>query len=119
MNVDRELDVRGLNCPMPILKTKKLLGELSSGQTLRVVATDPGSSSASGSTPRARRAAFAISTAWKARARASTPPNDCAPAKARSALASAFHAAPMACAFWSMSAMRAVPSPPATTRSAG
>ena len=43
MNVDRELDVRGLNCPMPILKTKKLLGELSSGQTLRVVATDPGS----------------------------------------------------------------------------
>jgi tRNA 2-thiouridine synthesizing protein A len=43
MNVDRELDVRGLNCPMPILKTKKLLGELSSGQTLRVIATDPGS----------------------------------------------------------------------------
>jgi tRNA 2-thiouridine synthesizing protein A len=43
MNVDRELDVRGLNCPMPILKAKKLLGELASGQTLRVVATDPGS----------------------------------------------------------------------------
>ena len=43
MNVDKELDVRGLNCPMPILKAKKLLGELTSGQTLRVVATDPGS----------------------------------------------------------------------------
>ena len=43
MNVDRELDVRGLNCPMPILKTKKLLGELASGQVLRVIATDPGS----------------------------------------------------------------------------
>lgn len=41
--VDRELDVRGLNCPMPILKTKKTLGELTSGQTLKVVATDPGS----------------------------------------------------------------------------
>jgi TusA-related sulfurtransferase len=43
MNVDRELDVRGLNCPMPILKTKKALGELTAGQTLRVTATDPGS----------------------------------------------------------------------------
>jgi tRNA 2-thiouridine synthesizing protein A len=43
MNIDKELDVRGLNCPMPILKAKKLLGELASGQTLRVVATDPGS----------------------------------------------------------------------------
>lgn len=43
MNIDRELDVRGLNCPMPILKTKKALGELTSGQLLRVTATDPGS----------------------------------------------------------------------------
>lgn len=41
--IDKELDVRGLNCPMPILKTKKTLGELRSGQVLRIVATDPGS----------------------------------------------------------------------------
>jgi tRNA 2-thiouridine synthesizing protein A len=41
--IDKELDVRGLNCPMPILKTKKALGELAAGQVLRVVATDPGS----------------------------------------------------------------------------
>jgi TusA-related sulfurtransferase len=40
---DKELDTRGLNCPLPILKTKKALSELSSGQVLRVVATDPGS----------------------------------------------------------------------------
>lgn len=43
MNVDRELDVRGLNCPLPILKAKKALAEMSSGQTLKVVATDSGS----------------------------------------------------------------------------
>ena len=43
MDVDRELDVRGLNCPMPILKTKKALAEVASGQLLRVIATDPGS----------------------------------------------------------------------------
>ncbi|BAO81377.1 predicted redox protein, regulator of disulfide bond formation [Serpentinimonas raichei] len=43
MNVDRELDVRGLNCPLPILKAKKVLAEMSSGQTLKVVATDSGS----------------------------------------------------------------------------
>lgn len=43
MNFDRELDVRGLNCPMPILKTKKMLAELQSGQVLKVLATDPGS----------------------------------------------------------------------------
>jgi tRNA 2-thiouridine synthesizing protein A len=41
--IDKELDVRGLNCPMPILKTKKALGELAAGQVLRIVATDPGS----------------------------------------------------------------------------
>ncbi len=41
--IDKELDVRGLNCPMPILKTKKALAELASGQLLRVAATDPGS----------------------------------------------------------------------------
>jgi TusA-related sulfurtransferase len=40
---DKELDTRGLNCPLPILKAKKALAELASGQVLRVVATDPGS----------------------------------------------------------------------------
>ena len=43
MEVDKELDTRGLNCPLPILKAKKALSELVSGQVLRVVATDPGS----------------------------------------------------------------------------
>ncbi len=40
---DQELDVRGLNCPLPILKTKKALNTMASGQTLRVLATDPSS----------------------------------------------------------------------------
>jgi tRNA 2-thiouridine synthesizing protein A len=40
---DKELDARGMNCPLPILRAKKALGELSSGQVLRIVATDPGS----------------------------------------------------------------------------
>ena len=43
MQIDRELDTRGLNCPLPILKAKKALSEMTSGQLLRVVATDPGS----------------------------------------------------------------------------
>lgn len=43
MNVDRELDARGLNCPLPILKAKKALAEMTSGQLLKVVATDSGS----------------------------------------------------------------------------
>ncbi|WP_397534891.1 sulfurtransferase TusA family protein [Roseateles sp.] len=43
MNADKELDTRGLNCPLPILKAKKALAEMESGQLLRVVATDPGS----------------------------------------------------------------------------
>ena len=43
MNIDKELDTRGLNCPLPILKAKKALAEMLSGQTLRVVATDAGS----------------------------------------------------------------------------
>jgi tRNA 2-thiouridine synthesizing protein A len=43
MNIDKELDTRGLNCPLPILKAKKALSELASGQMLKVVATDPGS----------------------------------------------------------------------------
>jgi tRNA 2-thiouridine synthesizing protein A len=42
MNFDKELDTRGLNCPLPILRTKKALAELQSGQVLKVVATDPG-----------------------------------------------------------------------------
>ena len=40
---DKELDASGLNCPLPILRAKKALAELGSGQTLRVIATDPGS----------------------------------------------------------------------------
>ncbi|MBS0314027.1 MAG: sulfurtransferase TusA family protein [Burkholderiales bacterium] len=41
--VDREVDARGLNCPLPILRTKKALNDMLSGQILRVVATDPAS----------------------------------------------------------------------------
>ena len=40
---DRELDARGLNCPLPILRTKKSLNDMLSGQVLKIVATDPGS----------------------------------------------------------------------------
>jgi len=43
MQFDKDLDTRGLNCPLPILRTKKALAGLQSGQVLRVVATDPGS----------------------------------------------------------------------------
>jgi TusA-related sulfurtransferase len=43
MNIDKELDTRGLNCPLPILKAKKALAEMASGQLLRVVSTDAGS----------------------------------------------------------------------------
>lgn len=43
MDFDRDLDVKGLNCPLPILRTKKTLAEMESGQVLRVQATDPGS----------------------------------------------------------------------------
>jgi len=43
MNIDKELDTRGLNCPLPILKAKKALAEMQSGQLLRVVSTDSGS----------------------------------------------------------------------------
>jgi tRNA 2-thiouridine synthesizing protein A len=43
IRIDRELDARGLNCPLPILRTKKSLNEMTSGQTLRILATDPGS----------------------------------------------------------------------------
>ena len=43
MNIDQELDTRGLNCPLPILKAKKALSGMESGQVLRVTATDSGS----------------------------------------------------------------------------
>ncbi|HTY98473.1 MAG TPA: sulfurtransferase TusA family protein [Rhodocyclaceae bacterium] len=43
MNFDKELDARGLNCPLPILRAKKALTELQSGQVLHIIATDPGS----------------------------------------------------------------------------
>lgn len=43
MHFDRELDVKGLNCPLPILRTKKTLTAMLSGEVLHVLATDPGS----------------------------------------------------------------------------
>ena len=42
MHFDKELDARGLNCPLPILRAKKALTDLQSGQVLKVLATDPG-----------------------------------------------------------------------------
>ena len=43
MNIDKELDTRGLNCPLPILKAKKALAEMTTGQLLKVVSSDAGS----------------------------------------------------------------------------
>lgn len=43
MQIHKELDTRGLNCPLPILKAKKALAEMVSGEVLRIVSTDPGS----------------------------------------------------------------------------
>jgi tRNA 2-thiouridine synthesizing protein A len=43
MNFDKELDARGLNCPLPILRAKKALNDMKAGQVLKIVATDPGS----------------------------------------------------------------------------
>lgn len=43
MNFDKELDARGLACPMPIVKTRKALNDLATGQVLKVTATDSGS----------------------------------------------------------------------------
>jgi tRNA 2-thiouridine synthesizing protein A len=43
MNAQKELDTRGLNCPLPILKAKKALADMLAGEVLKVVATDPGS----------------------------------------------------------------------------
>ena len=40
---DREVDARGLNCPLPVLRTKKALNGMASGSVLRILATDPGS----------------------------------------------------------------------------
>ena len=43
MEAQQELDTRGLNCPLPILRTKKSLTDMTSGQVLKILATDPGS----------------------------------------------------------------------------
>ncbi|PLZ00365.1 response regulator SirA [Burkholderia sp. WAC0059] len=43
MQVHKEVDARGLSCPLPILRAKKALADMASGQILRVLATDPGS----------------------------------------------------------------------------
>jgi tRNA 2-thiouridine synthesizing protein A len=43
MHIHREIDTRGLNCPLPILKAKKSLNDMQSGELLRVVSTDAGS----------------------------------------------------------------------------
>jgi tRNA 2-thiouridine synthesizing protein A len=42
-DVAEELDARGLNCPLPILKAKKAINSINSGEVLRIIATDPGS----------------------------------------------------------------------------
>lgn len=43
MDFQKDIDTRGLNCPLPILRTKKALSDMQSGDVLRVQATDPGS----------------------------------------------------------------------------
>lgn len=43
MDIHKEIDTRGLNCPLPILRAKKALNDMPSGQVLRILATDPGS----------------------------------------------------------------------------
>ena len=42
MQHDKELDARGLNCPLPILRAKKSLNDMATGQVLKILATDPG-----------------------------------------------------------------------------
>ncbi len=42
-DIDRELDTSGLNCPLPILRAKKVLATMQAGQVLKIIATDPGS----------------------------------------------------------------------------
>lgn len=43
MQFDKEIDVRGLNCPLPLLRTKKALAEMMGGQVLYIISTDPNS----------------------------------------------------------------------------
>ena len=43
MKIDKEIDTRGLNCPLPILKAKKALTDMHTGELLKVIATDAGS----------------------------------------------------------------------------
>ena len=43
MEFQKEVDARGLNCPLPILRTKKALADMASGEVLKIMATDPGS----------------------------------------------------------------------------
>ena len=43
MDIHKEIDTRGLNCPLPILKAKKALADMESGELLKVLATDAGS----------------------------------------------------------------------------
>ncbi len=43
MQIDKELDAKGLNCPLPILRAKKALADMQAGQVLKVLSTDPGS----------------------------------------------------------------------------
>lgn len=43
MQIDKEIDARGLNCPLPLMKAQKAMSEMGSGQVLKLVATDSGS----------------------------------------------------------------------------
>jgi tRNA 2-thiouridine synthesizing protein A len=43
MDIHKEVDARGLTCPLPILRAKKALSDMQSGEVLKVLATDPGS----------------------------------------------------------------------------
>ncbi len=43
MQIDKEINARGLNCPLPLMKAKKAMSEMQSGQVLRLIATDSGS----------------------------------------------------------------------------
>ena len=43
MDIHKEIDARGLTCPLPILRAKKALSDMHSGEVLKVLATDPGS----------------------------------------------------------------------------
>ncbi|WP_281998793.1 sulfurtransferase TusA family protein [Priestia flexa] len=45
MNVTKQLDAKGLACPMPIVRTKKAMNELQTGEVLEVIATDKGAKS--------------------------------------------------------------------------